>query len=507
MQGRDGSLRDAHLPRRAARAAQLQRDGPREGEPRGQRPLPRLVPRAGRHPRQRHLGRARSRRSPPRASAASRRSSDSSRRTRRCAATSRSTRSATSPRSCLSDLASGDHRRDHLRRLRILDRRRGNERRVSAAGERQRAKARRAVAARARRSTARAGVASPVRRPQVSGRADAVRFDAVIIGGGHNGLVCAAYLAGAGLSGLRARAPRRPGRRRGHRGISPGLSQLDRELHGQPAQPEGDPRPASSPQHGLAIVERPIANFLPLPDGGYLKVGGGLAATQAEVAKYSPRDAAAAARRTTRCSIASPTCCATSCSPRRRTSAAASHALLDAWKVAKRFRALDLAGQRDVLDLFTKSAGDVLDRWFESAPIKAAFGFDAVVGNFASPYTPGSAYVLLHHVFGEVNGKRGQWGHARGGMGAITAGDGAGVRGARRHAAHRTPRSRASIVDGGARDGRRARERRGRRRRRASSPTSIRSSCSSSWSRPSTCRRRLPRAHRGATAAARERSG
>ena len=73
-----------------------------------------------------------------------------------------------------------------------------------------------------------------------------------------------------------------------------------------------------------------------------------------------------------------------------------------------------------MLDLFTKSAGDVLDRWFESAPIKAAFGFDAVVGNFASPYTPGSAYVLLHHVFGEVNGKRGQWGHAVGGMGAIT---------------------------------------------------------------------------------------
>src|SRR6185312_14342613 len=65
-------------------------------------------------------------------------------------------------------------------------------------------------------------------------------------------------------------------------------------------------------------------------------------------------------------------------------------------------------------------AGDILDRWFESGPIKAALGFDAVVGNFASPYTPGSAYVLLHHVFGEVNGKRGQWGHALGGMGAIT---------------------------------------------------------------------------------------
>src|SRR6202035_4265769 len=64
--------------------------------------------------------------------------------------------------------------------------------------------------------------------------------------------------------------------------------------------------------------------------------------------------------------------------------------------------------------------GDFLDSWFESAPIKAVFGFDSVVGNYASPYTPGSAYVLLHHSFGEVNGKKGVWGHAIGGMGAIT---------------------------------------------------------------------------------------
>jgi phytoene dehydrogenase-like protein len=62
----------------------------------------------------------------------------------------------------------------------------------------------------------------------------------------------------------------------------------------------------------------------------------------------------------------------------------------------------------------------MLDDWFESDPIKAVLGFDAVVGNLASPYTPGSAYVLLHHVFGEVNGKQGMWGHAIGGMGAIT---------------------------------------------------------------------------------------
>jgi phytoene dehydrogenase-like protein len=94
--------------------------------------------------------------------------------------------------------------------------------------------------------------------------------------------------------------------------------------------------------------------------------------------------------------------------------------LVRAWEAGGRLKRLSIDARRDVLDLFTKSAGDILDRWFESAPIKAAFGFDAVVGNFASPYTPGSAYVLLHHVIGEVNGKRGQWGHAIGGMGAIT---------------------------------------------------------------------------------------
>ena len=76
--------------------------------------------------------------------------------------------------------------------------------------------------------------------------------------------------------------------------------------------------------------------------------------------------------------------------------------------------------RRELLALFAMSAGDYLDSWFESDPIKAVYGFDGIVGNYASPYTPGSAYVLLHHVFGEVNGKRGAWGHAIGGMGAIT---------------------------------------------------------------------------------------
>jgi phytoene dehydrogenase-like protein len=94
--------------------------------------------------------------------------------------------------------------------------------------------------------------------------------------------------------------------------------------------------------------------------------------------------------------------------------------LIDAALQSRVLAALDLAGKREALALFTRSAREYLDGWFESEPVKAAFGFDAVVGHYASPDAPGSAYVLLHHVFGEVNGVKGAWGHAIGGMGAIT---------------------------------------------------------------------------------------
>ncbi len=94
--------------------------------------------------------------------------------------------------------------------------------------------------------------------------------------------------------------------------------------------------------------------------------------------------------------------------------------LLKGASLGRSLAKLDTTARRDLLALFSQSAGDWLDGWFESAPIKAAFGFDGIVGAYASPYSPGTAYVLLHHVFGEVNGKKGTWGHAIGGMGAIT---------------------------------------------------------------------------------------
>ena len=248
----------------------------------------------------------------------------------------------------------------------------------------------------------------------------ATNRDVVIIGGGHNGLVCAAYLAAGGLKvsvlerrgvvgGAAVTEEFHPGFRNSVAAYT--VSLLNPKVI----------RDLDLPAHGLRIVERELANFLPL-DGGYLKVGGGK--TKQEVAKFSTRDAERlddyAEHLDTIADVLRDLVLQT---PPNVTSGgwmAALPELLKGARLGGRLRKLGIEGQRELLDLFAKSAGDYLDGWFESAPIKAAYGFDGIVGNYASPYTPGSAYVLLHHVFGEVNGKKGAWGHAIGGMGAIT---------------------------------------------------------------------------------------
>jgi phytoene dehydrogenase-like protein len=94
--------------------------------------------------------------------------------------------------------------------------------------------------------------------------------------------------------------------------------------------------------------------------------------------------------------------------------------IVAAIRSGRRLQRLSMAHRRAVLDVLTKSVGDLLDAWFESAALKAALGYEAIAGHYASPYTPGTAYVLLHHMLGEVNGQRGATGHVVGGMGAIT---------------------------------------------------------------------------------------
>jgi phytoene dehydrogenase-like protein len=245
--------------------------------------------------------------------------------------------------------------------------------------------------------------------------------DVLIIGAGHNGLTCAAYLA---MSGLRVKVVERrnvvggaavtqefcPGFRNSVAAYTVSLLNpqiiADLQLHA----------------HGLQIVERKAQNFLPAQDGSYLLTGEGR--TYSSLAKLSVRDAARLDAFTAELEVIADVLRAFVLrAPPNLVEGFGARSIgeaINALGTANVLRGLTLEQQRTLLDLFTCSAGEMLDDVFESDLIKALFGFDAIVGNYASPYAAGSAYVMLHHAFGEVNGKKGVWGHALGGMGAIT---------------------------------------------------------------------------------------
>jgi phytoene dehydrogenase-like protein len=257
--------------------------------------------------------------------------------------------------------------------------------------------------------------------------------DVVIIGAGHNGLTCAAYLA---MAGLRVKVVER-------RKVVGGAAVTEEFHPGFRNSVAAYTVSLLNPQiiadlklseHGLKIVERRAQNFLPAPDGSYLLSGEGR--TLQSVAKLSQHDAdriegfsrelGAIADVLRQFVLRAPPNLV------EGFGAGAIRESLNALGTANILRELSLEQSRDLLDLFTRSAGEMLDDRFENDLVKALFGFDAIVGNYASPYAAGSAYVMLHHAFGEVNGKKGVWGHAIGGMGAITQ---AMARAAREHGA------------------------------------------------------------------------
>lgn len=242
--------------------------------------------------------------------------------------------------------------------------------------------------------------------------------DVAIIGAGHNGLVAACYLAAAGLKvrmferrqivgGAAVTEEFHPGFRNSLASYTVSL------LHPKVIE---DLRLR---QHGLEIVLRPLSNFFPHPDGNYLKFHRETEKTQAEFARFSEHDAAALPHYLAALEkVADLLRDLVLTTPPE-----AGGGWFEALKAARlvgRMRRLSMSEQRLLLDIFTRSAADFLAEWFEHDAIKAAFAFDGIVGAFASPHTPGTAYVLLHHAFGEVNGVKGVWGHAIGGMGAIT---------------------------------------------------------------------------------------
>ncbi len=246
-------------------------------------------------------------------------------------------------------------------------------------------------------------------------------YDAIIIGAGHNGLTCAAYLA---MGGLRVKVVER-------RKVVGGAAVTEEFHPGFRNSVAAYTVSLLNPKivtdlrldaHGLRIVERRAQNFLPGPDHRYLLTGEGR--THQSVAKLSERDADRIGSFTRKLeTIADVLREFVLRAPPNLVEGLGANALhesLNALGSLNILRGLSMEDKRTLLDLFTCSAGEMLDDWFENDLVKALFGFDAVVGNYASPYAAGSAYVMLHHAFGEVNGKKGVWGHAIGGMGAIT---------------------------------------------------------------------------------------
>src|SRR4029077_5579814 len=244
------------------------------------------------------------------------------------------------------------------------------------------------------------------------------KYDAIIIGGGHNGLTTAAYLARAGKKVLVLERRHVLGGAAVTEEVFPGFKFSVCSYVVSLLRPEII-RDLDLPRHGLEIL--PLdGTFTPMPNGDHLWRVNDHAQTQREIRRHSKLDAEAydeyGKAMVEMARFVKPILNRTPPAPMSRTPRGRMKLLF----LGNPFRGLSDGDRYNQLQLMTMSAVDFLDQWFETDVLKATMSASGIIGTFLGVRSPGTAYVLLHHYMGEIDGAFRSWGFSRGGTGAIS---------------------------------------------------------------------------------------
>ncbi len=245
-------------------------------------------------------------------------------------------------------------------------------------------------------------------------------YDAIVIGGGHNGLIAANYLQRAGHNTLVLERRHVVGGACVTEETFPGYRVSTTSYVCSLLRPEII-RDLELKKYGYEVLERNPSSFSPFPDGRYMMFWKDQKKTCEEIAKFSAKDAAVypefEKKITELASFVTPLLLTVPPDPTSLSPSEMFRSLMLLLKVRGLGR-----GIYEQLRVFSMSVADYLGLWFESDALKARMATDGVIGAWAGPYSPGTAYVLFHHVMGETEGAQGVWGYIKGGMGTITQG-------------------------------------------------------------------------------------